>query len=154
MSFESLNKDELTKVAEFFNKDVVAADEDKGPTKKELIAALASDDGSEPVSWDDYKDIYLKADDESESEDSTDEEQSKDDAETADEPEPVSDDVSDGEMVLIKMDRKNGTFETHGMRFSKDHPYRSVPADVAEEIVEKVPGFRMALPSEVRDYYN
>ena len=60
MSFESLNKDELVKVNEFFAKDVEAADPEKGPTKKELIAALAS--GDDPVSWDDYKDIYLESD--------------------------------------------------------------------------------------------
>src|SRR6478609_7253383 len=59
MSFQNLNKDELTDVAEFFVVDVEAADPEKGPTKKELVAALAA--GDEPVSWEDYNETYLPA---------------------------------------------------------------------------------------------
>lgn len=163
MSFESLNKDELTKVAEFFLKDVEAADDEKGPTKKELVAALAA--GEDPVSWEDYKNVYLESD-VKKAEDSAEvnEEEARLAAEAdPDEPvdedtdeapaEPVEDEEAEDE-ILIKMERRNGTYETHGLRFTKAHPYKSVPASVAESIITKEDGFRIALPSEVKDYYN
>lgn len=180
MSFESLNKDELAKVAEFFQKDILVADEDKGPTKKELIASLASDADSEAVSWEDYKTLYL-ADNgnvvEGNAEEVVDDEVSNpvpdentvqaDDlavqpvavdvdaaAINVDAVDVVDDEEEEEEEVLLKMDRKNGTFSTHGLMFTKQHPFKSVPATVAEEILRDVPGFRQALPSEVKDYYN
>lgn len=159
MSFENLNKDELTKVAKFFNKEIVVADEEKGPSKKELIAALVADGATGPVSWDDYKNVYLGPETDNDGEDKPDEPEADEPVEDSPEPEeeksaPVEGGEPSGNMVLIKMERKNATFDIRGMRFSKEHPYRSVEAEVAEEIIENVPGFRMALPSEVRDYYN
>lgn len=160
MSFESLNKDELTKVALFFTKDVEAADPEKGPTKKELVAALAA--GDDPVSWDDYKEVYLESDVKKAEDRAAAAEEEKRAAAEADPDEPVDEDVAgepvveedESNHVLIKMDRKNGTYETHGLRFTKDHPYKSVPEETAEAILKAETGFRLALPSEVKDYYN
>lgn len=156
MSFESLNKDELKAVADFFNKEIKAADEDKGPTKKELVAGLASDeDGSDPVTWDDYKEVYLESDvkKEEERQAAIEETQAVAAADVVGPPaEPEDDD--DEDHVLIRMDRKNGTYETHGLRFTKDHPYKSVPEKTAESILKTEEGFRLAMPSEVKDYYN
>lgn len=158
MSFESLNKDELTSVATFFTRDVEAADPEKGPTKKELIAALAS--GEDPVSWDDYKEVYLESDVKRAEDRAQNSEEEVRAAAEADPEEPVDEDVAGVEpddapdLVLVKMERKNGTYETHGLRFTKDHPYKSVPEKVAESILTEELGFRLALPSEVKDYYN
>lgn len=145
MSFSSLNKEELEKVAEFFVVDVEAADADKGPTKKELLAALAS--GDEPVTWDQYKDIYLKA-----VETGNAEPESVDDEEDV-VVEAKPDKYADSKRVIIKYDRKNPSYEVLGYTFSKRHPFASVPQEVAEHLVRNVEGFRLALESEVTDYY-
>lgn len=148
MSFNSLNKDELAKVAEFFQKDVVAANEDKGPSKNELLAALASDaDGSDPVSWEDYNDIYLKA----EKPEVTEEEKPEPKVEAKSK--PVEDKKDTSNHVLIKYKRNNPTFEIVGYTFTTRHPFASVPPEVAEYLVRNIEGFSLALPSEVTDYY-
>lgn len=157
MSFESLNKDELTKVAEFFNKDIVPSEEGKNPTKKDIIASLESDADSDPVTWEDYKETYLESD-VKKAEDR--EEAAAEAAEAAEsdvvgEPEVSEEEDEDaGDEVLLKMERKNGTYETHGLRFTKDHPFKSVPEKTAESILKSETGFRLAMPSEVKDYYN
>lgn len=153
MAFESLNKDELAEVAEFFAKDVEVADEEKGASKKELIAALASgdeDDGDAPVTWDDYKNIYLEAK-------NTGEDKVKNDAPeltAVKEPEPVVEEVDDTPKILVKMERKNPRFDVRGYTFTKAHPFHSVDEKTAEYLVKNVDGFRLAMPSEVADFYN
>lgn len=147
MSFQSLNKDELQAVAEFFAVDVVTSEEDKEPTKKELLASLAS--GDDPVTWEQYKEIYLVA------KETGNDKPVEEKAEVESEPdEPVEDKYADSETVLIKYERKNPTFEILGYTFTNRHPYASVPEPVAEHLVRNVKGFRLALGSEVRDYYN
>lgn len=146
MSFSTLKVEDLKKVADFFVVDVEAADPEKGPTKKELLAALAS--GDDPVTWDQYKDIYLKAVETGNAEPE----------ETEEEDEPVVekkvDKYADSDKVLIKYERKNPSYEILGYTFTTRHPYATVPAEVAEHLVRKVEGFRLALPSELTDYYN
>lgn len=146
MSFSTLKVEDLKKVAEFFVVDVEAADEDKGPTKKELLAALSA--GDDPVTWDQYKEIYLPAVEAGNDKPVEDED---DDVEPA--PAPV-DKYADSEKVLIKYERKNPTFEILDFTFTTRHPFASVPAEVAEHLVRNVEGFRLALPSELKDYYN
>lgn len=161
MSFESLNKDELAKVNEFFTRDVQAEDPEKGPTKRELIAAL--EEGDDPVTWDDYKDTYLNSD-VKKVEDRTEAAQEEErQAAEADPDEPVDESTPDEQPVeeeeeedtmVIKMDRKNGTYETHGLRFTKDHPYKPVTVSVGESILKNETGFSQATPSEVKDFYS
>jgi hypothetical protein len=151
MSFQSLKVDELKDVADFFVVDVEAADEEHGPTKKELLAALAA--GDEPVTWEQYKDIYLVAKQSdntaAEPENATDADAHAEAAEAvAAEPRDASNDV------LIKYERKNPTYEVVGYTFTPKHPFASVPPEVAEYLVRNVEGFRLAMPSEVTDYYN
>lgn len=155
MSFDSLTKDELQNVADFFVKDVIAANKDKGPTKKELIAALESGDPDDeenggPVTWDDYKDVYLPA-----AADGADKPE-VDAPELTDvkEPEPVEEEADESEKVLVKMERKNPRFDIRGYTFTKDHPFRSVDEATAEYLVTKAEGFRLAMPKEVADFYN
>lgn len=144
MSFQSLNKDELTAVAEFFVVDVEVADAEKGATKKELLAALAA--GDDPVTWDQYKEIYLKNAVELAPQAPKVEAQSA--AVEEDEPE------DEGNLVLVRYLRRNPTWEVVGYTFTKEHPFKSVPAEIAEYLVLKQEGFRLALPTEVSDYYN
>lgn len=71
--------------------------------------------------------------------------------------EEVAAEESDGkeeEFVLIKMERRNPRYETHGKTFTKEHPYAAVPESVAKSIMDTEKGFRPALPSEVKEYYN
>lgn len=152
MSFKNLTSDELAEVAEFFVVDVEAAGEK--PTKKELLAALSS--GDEPVTWEQYNDIYLKAKasgmDKNAQVEKEKEETAKD-AEEASKTKPAEPkDTSN--YVLIKYDRQNPTFEVVGYSFTRRHPFASVPPETAEYLVRNIEGFRLALPSEVADYYN
>ena len=160
MSFQSLKVDELKKVAEFFVVDVEAADPEHGPTKKELLAALAA--GDNPVTWDDYKNTYLESDvkkaedaraeaEEEARADVSDETDESDD-DSSDESDPVAEEKEE-ENILVKFERKNPTWQTLGYTFTKDHPYKSVPVSIAEELVRRG-DVRLALPSEVKDYYS
>lgn len=177
MSFQSLNKEELADVAEFFTKDVKAADDEKGPSKAELLAALASDeDGSDPVSWDDYKNIYLSAKESGQdkspeviaAEKAAEEEAAKaeeaakqaaaDEAALAEEEsaKPVDDEEEDEEVetAIVKFEGKNPTLQVVGYTFSKSHPFVPVPVEIAEYLISNDRRFRLALPSEVKDFYN
>lgn len=142
--FNSLKVNELKAIAEFFVVDVVAANPDK-PGKAELVAALES--GDDPVTWEQYETIFLPA------------------QRTADEPagpdltakkekseKPKVIDTSN--YVLIKMERRNPRYDIAGLSFTKEHPYHSVDPETAEFIVRNIEGFRLAMPSELADYYN
>lgn len=54
---------------------------------------------------------------------------------------------------LIKMVRDNELFEVPGVRFTKSHPYALVGESLANHLLEKEEGFRMATPSELREFY-
>ena len=153
MSFQNLNKEELADIVEFFVLDVEVANPEKGATKKELLAALAA--GDEPVTQEDY-DTYLAAKasgTDKSREEKLEEAAKKDTPDEADEPEEAEpEDKSD--WVLVKMERKNASYETSGFRFSQAHPFNSVPPHVAKYLVTKLGGFRLALSDEVTDYYN
>ena len=57
------------------------------------------------------------------------------------------------EKFLIKMVRDNPRFEVKGHNFTSSHPYALVNEDVANHLLEKEDGFRMATPSELREFY-
>ena len=158
MSFQNLKVDELKEVAEFFAVDVEAADEEKGATKKELLASLAA--GEDPVTWDQYKDIYLVAQNDPKPADPVLPEVVKEEkvAKPVDRAEPPvissDDDEEVGNNVLVKYERQNPTYEIVGYHFSVKHPFKSVPPEVAEHLIRNAQGFRLALPSEALDFYN
>lgn len=144
MSFSNLNKEELLEVAEYFVVDVEAEDPEKGPTKKEIVAALGA--GDDPVTWEDYKEAkdngaFAKEDDE--------ESVAEVEKPKAKPVEPV--DTSN--YLPIKFVGNNPTFEIVGYTFTKAHPYAVLPPEVAEYLITKVEGFRQALPSEIAEYY-
>jgi hypothetical protein len=179
--FDKLNKPDLEELVEFFNKDVKAADPEK-PVKAELVAALESDkDGTDPVTWEDYEEIYLpakqsgqvkskevlkqeaaaeKARKEAEAEEDKDEAAAaEDDVEAVEKAEEAEDhrvetEEDEEDEALVKYERKNPTWEAAGYTFTQKHPFASVPVSVAEFLITKQKGFRLALPSEVTEYYN
>lgn len=59
-----------------------------------------------------------------------------------------------GSVVLVKMNRRNPTYETNGHRFTKDHPYVAMSADDAQDIFDTEEGFALANPREVQEYYS
>jgi hypothetical protein len=152
LRFDDLGVDELKNIALYFAKDVDAADVAKGPSRLELVAALASDSDSEPVTWDDYQNLYLPAQApkvapaESRAAGKLDAEYRK----TVDELE----DEDKTDWPLVKMERKNPRYDLLDYTFTHEHPFHQVPPAIAERMVREHKGFRLALPSEVRDYYN
>jgi len=128
MSFETLKKEDLLKIADEYGVDTKPTD-----TKAVIIAALAEDG----VNWDDVakmdkqvaeKDAELK--------------QEKEEAKAA------------GPKQLLRMLRANASYEIRGIRFTKEHPFALVPEEDAEFITENDPeGFRYATPKEAAEYY-
>jgi hypothetical protein len=160
MSFQNLKVDELKELAEFYTVEVKPADEEHGPTKKELLAALAE----EEVTKEDY-DTFVAAKNagtdkskeeklEEKRKEAEEKVEAAPEAEGEEEVEEIPEPEDKSDWVLVKMERKNASFETAGFRFSKAHPFSSVPPHVAKYLVQKVKGFRVALPDEVTDYYN
>lgn len=156
MSFQNLKVDELKKVAASFAVEPEVADEGHGPTKKELLAALAENG----VSWRDYQDLKDASDDvgDTEVEEEQKEEAAKQDvADEADLPadEEVEEekDEDSGDEILVKYVRKNPTWEQAGHLFTKDHPFKALPPELAERLI-KSNVVVQALPSEVKDYYS
>lgn len=132
MTFETLKKEDLLKIADDYGVEVKPND-----TKAVIIAAL----GEDGVTWDDVAksdktvaaiDADLK------------EEQAAKEAEEK-EAQPK---------VLLKMLRANGTYEIRGYVFKKDHPFALVAEEDAEFIVENdSEGFRYATPKEAQSFY-
>jgi len=126
MGFEDMKVSELKQVAELFGVEV------DGNRKATIVKALET----EGVSYD----VYLKM------------------APTSfpdDVPEkPESKVVRTENKILLKMDRANYSYETHGVRFTKDHPFQAVDEQVAADILYNDTGFRIAAPHEVEQFYS
>lgn len=128
MSFETLKKEDLLKIADDYGVDTKPTD-----TKAVIIGALLEDG----VNWDDVakmdktvaeQDAILK--------------------------EEKVVEKTNGPKQLLKMLRANGTYEIRGVIFKREHPFALVPEEDAEYIVENDPnGFRYATPKEAADYY-
>jgi hypothetical protein len=131
MSFDTLKVAELKQIAEDFAVD--AADQ-KG--KKDIIAALAE----EGVTWA----IYQKS--------KAIEEEELEMNETLPKAAPKA--VKEEDMVLVKMNRANFSYEIMGHRFTKEHPFIAMDKDTAQAIFDKEEGFVLATPAEVQEFYN
>lgn len=55
--------------------------------------------------------------------------------------------------ILLKMTRKNGTFEVRGAVFTQKNPYAIVKESDADFIIQTYEGFSVATPREVREFY-
>jgi len=135
MSFEAMKVAELRTVAETFG-----VEHEEAKSKNELVALLAE----EGVSYDMYN-SFLNA----EKEEELTEEISPMATVTKKEPKKKAKDT-----VLVKMDRKNPSYDTFGYSFTWEHPFVAIPEDVAQEIFDNEEGFRMATPREVQEFYS
>jgi hypothetical protein len=128
MSFETLKVSELKQLADDFGVEI-----DGLKNKTDIIAALSE----EGVTWA----VYQKT--------------QKDMEETEDMSVevPVKREIK-GDAVLVKMERKNFSYETMGFTFTKEHPYVAMDEETAQEIFDKEEGFRLATPKEVQEFYH
>ena len=130
MSLESMKLAELKKIAEEF-----AVDIDSVKTKAEVLAALAE----EGVTSDLINNLKAVKKEEIP-------------------PAPVFANAEefnqDPSSTLVKMERKNKSYETFGYSFSQEHPFVSMSMDAAMEILDTQEGFRLATPREVNEYYS
>jgi hypothetical protein len=58
-----------------------------------------------------------------------------------------------GNLVLIKSDRENPSYATHGVTFTRTHPFQALPESVANAILYSEEGFRLATAREVEEFY-
>lgn len=123
MSFAKMNKETLTKVADFFD---ILLDPTDGV--KEIRLKL-EEDGATYESWKKFN-------------------------EPEKEKEVPTGVAFNQTNLLLKMVRQNPTFEAFGYRFTKESPYRAVPADDAEKIMNAHEGFVIATPSEVKSFFD
>ena len=129
MSFDTLKTNELKKVAESFGIDLP-----EKSTKQSLILAL-QDEG---ITFDMYakfsgaEQVELKQ---------------------ADKPtKKVKLDKTNS--VLVRMDRFNPSYSTHGYTFTQQHPFIAMSEDEAQRIFDTEIGFRPATPKEAQEFYN
>jgi hypothetical protein len=62
-----------------------------------------------------------------------------------------------GPTLVVRMTRQNPRFDVEAngrlYTFTREHPYASMPEVDAEVITDREEGFRIASPSEVREFY-
>ncbi|AXH68744.1 hypothetical protein SEA_SPARKLEGODDESS_29 [Streptomyces phage SparkleGoddess] len=132
MSFNTLKKEDLLKIAEDYGVDVKPSD------NKAVIVAALSEDG---VLWEDV----AKMDQTVAEQDAIIKEE---------EAVTVAEEKAKLPKALLKMIRANGTYEIRGYTFKREHPFALVAEDDAEFIVENDPeGFRYATPKEAQAFY-
>jgi hypothetical protein len=128
MSFDKLKVAELKKVAEEFAVDL------DGVSGKAAIIAELEDNG---VTYEFYEERLGNEDDSA--------------------PAPVEvkkqAKMGDPDTMVVKMERQNLIYETHGLRFTRDHPFALATHEQAQEIFDTEEGFRPATPRELQDYY-
>lgn len=134
MSFDTMKVVDLRGVAETFGVDLEDA-----KNKNEILAILAE----EGVTYDMYA-KFLNAEKE---------ETELPEEEEIESPKPKAK-KSDKNTVLIKMERKNPSYQTYGYIFSQEHPFVAVSESDAQEIFDNETGFRMATPREVQEFYS
>lgn len=132
MSFETLKISDLKKIAEDFGVEIEGL-----KNKADIIAALSE----EGVTWAVYQKTVENLE---EAEDMV--------TETVTKPDIKKQNPED--TVLVKMERHNFSYDTHGFTFTKEHPYAAMDKDLAQEIFDKEEGFRLATPKEVQEYYS
>lgn len=58
------------------------------------------------------------------------------------------------EMLLIRMDRANASYNIFDVTFTQDHPYAILNREQADHLLDQEEGFRLASPSEAEKYYS
>jgi len=128
MSFDTLKIKELREIAESF-----AVDLPPKTTKQQLILLLEE----EGVTYDTYRRFF---------------ESEKVEDETIPRSQPVKG-IENEEIVLVKMDRENFSYEVMGFTFTKQHPFSPMRISQAQSIFDLHQGFRLATPREAQEFY-
>jgi hypothetical protein len=136
MSFNDLKVGELRKVADSFGVDI-----DGAVGKNAIIEAIES----EGVTYEDY--VGFQSAEKVEPE------------EIGHRAKPATKKFEDykagiKDMVLVKMERANPSYDANGHVFTRDHPFIAMTEDEAQMIFDLETGFRLATPSEVKEYYS
>lgn len=129
MSFSNMKVSDLKEVADYFAVDL------EGVKGKPAILAALEEEG---ISYEMYS-KFLDA--EKAEPDILPKQQKKEVPENAN-------------VVLVRMERENPSYEINGYVFTREHPYVAMPEEDAEFLFETQEGFRMATPREVQEYYN
>jgi hypothetical protein len=133
MSFETLKVSELKAVAEEFGVETEGL-----KNKSDIIAALAE----EGITWTLYQDTVKKIEEEAVP------------AEQEVLPKfDVNKEISE-DQVLVRMTRSNFRYDIMGKTFTKDHPFVAMSQSDAQKIFDKEEGFRLATPTEVKEFYS
>ena len=66
-------------------------------------------------------------------------------------PQPI--DVSNPDVVLVKMVRDNMSYQVGNYVFSKEHPFVPMPTEHAQRLFDSSNGFILATPREVQEFY-
>jgi hypothetical protein len=130
MSFDTLKIKELKEIAESFAVDVPAK------ISKQQLIMLMEEEG---VTYDAYKRFF---------------EAEKVEPEPDFTPRPPKIDGDNPNVVLVKMDRANFTFQAGDFVFTKQHPFVTMTADNAQAIFDSYEGFRLATPREAQEFYS
>lgn len=129
MSFSTMKVSDLKEVAEYFAVDLEGV---KG--KPALLAALEE----EGITYEMYSQF-------------ADAEKAEPELEPRKEKKAVP---ANANLVLVRMDRENPSYDINGHTFTREHPYVAMTEEDAEFIFETQEGFRMATPREIQEYYN
>lgn len=129
MSFSTMKVSDLKEVAEYFAVDLEGV---KG--KPALLAALEE----EGITYEMYAQF-------------ADAEKAEPELEPRKEKKAVP---ANANLVLVRMDRENPSYDINGHTFTREHPYVAMTEEDAEFIFETQEGFRMATPREIQEYYN
>src|SRR4051812_44198765 len=130
-NFNELNKDELKAVGDMFGSDL------KSSMSKADQIKLLEEDG---VTVSLYNQMLSESEDHQEDEEELSERVSA----------PALDDE---DVTVLKMTRKNASYEIRGYRFTRNNPFALVRDDDVDTLVEKVGGFRPATKRELAEFY-
>jgi hypothetical protein len=132
MSFSTMKVDELRSIADSFGVDL-----GKAKNKADIIAHLAE----EGVTWDIFNNV------------STAERPVDTEIETFYQKKQTGPATGEN-LILVKMDRANPLYEVNSYTFTSKHPFVAMPEDDAQAIFDAERGFRIATPSEARNFYS
>ncbi len=130
MSFTELKLADLKKVSESFGVDISDV-----KTKQEVIARIEE----EGISYQMY-DKFLNSE--------------KEDIQVSITEKKKREKLDKSNSVLIRMDRANLSYVSHGYTFTQEHPFMAMPEETAQDIFDKEEGFRLATPREANEFYS
>lgn len=128
MSFTELKIAELKKVADSFGIELESA-----KTKQEIVALL-EEEGVTYQMYDKFNNVE------------------KVNVEVAKRKEKKP--VRKEDLVLVRMDRNNNSYQTMGYNFTSGHPFIAMSEEDAQRIFDIEEGFRLATPREAQEFYS